>query len=194
MAYQLSHLPHLKNMESGNNKWDPVNNAVYEMYFTLPDAIRSEFAEDEVILTNQVTEVSGLDALQHTTGVGSQKFHGVDVSYHNPMMDTTVADVTVTLNLNLRNVTDNFVLKVFRAWENLNYNLADGTRTLLADYSSDAMRIAIANRAGDVVRSIVFNRVLLTGVSGIDTLNYTDNEPQKLQVTFRCDYWDDVYA
>ena len=190
----LTHLPHLTNMQSGINKWDPSHSAVYELYFTLPDAIRSEFSEDEVILTEQVTDVSGLDNLIKTTGVSSQKFMGVDVSHHGPAMENTYADITVTLNLNLRNKLDNFVLKVFRAWENLNYNLADGTRTLLADYSSDAMRIAIANRAGDVVRSIVFNRVLLSNVSGIDTLNYTDNEPQKLQVTLRCDYWDDANA
>ena len=119
---------------------------------------------------------------------------GVDVSFSGPAMANTYADITVNLNLNLRNKLDNFVLKVFRAWENLNYNLADGTRTLLADYSADAMRIAIANRAGDVVRSIVFNRVLLTGVSNIDTLDYTSNDAQKLQVTFRCDYWDDALA
>ena len=160
----------------------------------MPDAIQSEFSDDELILTEQVTEVSGLDQLTKTTPVNSQKFMGVDVSHQGPALENTYADITVTLNLNLRNRLDNFVLKVFRAWENLNYNLADGTRTLLSDYSSDTLRIAIANRAGDVVRSIVFNRVLLTGVSGIDTLNYTDNEPQKLQVTFRCDYWDDVYA
>ena len=190
----LTHLPHLTNIKSGINKWDPSHSSVYEVYFTLPDAIRSEFSEDEVILTEQVTDVSGLDSLIKTTGVSSQKFMGVDVSHHGPALENTYADITVTLNLNLRNRLDNFVLKVFRAWENLNYNLADGTRTLLSDYSSDTLRIAIANRSGDVVRSIVFNRVLLTGVSGIDTLNYTDNEPQKLQVTFRCDYWDDVYA
>ena len=190
----LTHLPHLTNMQSGINKWDPSHSAVYELYFTLPDAIRSEFSEDEVILTEQVTEVSGLDQLTKTTPVNSQKFMGVDVSHHGPAMENTYADITVTLNLNLRNKLDNFVLKVFRAWENLNYNLADGTRTLLADYSSDAMRIAVANRAGDVVRSIVFNRVLLSSVTGIDTLNYTDNEPQKVQVTLRCDYWDDALA
>ena len=190
----LSHLPHLKNVRSGINKWDPSHSSVYELYFTLPDAIKSEFSDDELILTEQVTEVSGLDQLTKTTPVNSQKFMGVDVSHQGPALENTYADITVTLNLNLRNRLDNFVLKVFRAWENLNYNLADGTRTLLSDYSSDTLRIAIANRAGDVVRSIVFNRVLLTGVSGIDTLNYTDNEPQKLQVTFRCDYWDDVYA
>lgn len=190
----LTHLPHLTNMQSGINKWDPSHSSVYELYFTLPDAIRSEFAEDEVILTEQVTEVSGLDSLTKTTPVNSQKFMGVDVSHHGPVLENTYADITITLNLNLRNKVDNFVLKVFRAWENLNYNLADGTRTLLADYSSDAMRIAVANRAGDVVRSIVFNRVLLSGVTGIDALNYTDNEPQKLQVVFRCDYWDDALA
>ena len=190
----LSHLPHLTNMQSGINKWDPSHSSVYELYFTLPDAIHGEFKEEEVILTEQVIEVSGLDQLTKTTPVNTQKFMGVDVSHHGPVLDNTYADITVVLNLNLRNKIDNFVFKVFRSWENLNYNLADGTRTLLADYSSDAMRIAVANRAGDVVRSIVFNRVLLSGVSGIDTLNYTDNEPQKLQVTLRCDYWDDALA
>ena len=190
----LTHLPHLTNIQSGINKWDPSHSSVYEVYFTLPDAIRSEFSEDEVILTEQVTDVSGLDNLIKTTGVSSQKFMGVDVSYHNPTLENTYAEITLNLNLNLRNKVDNFVLKVFRAWENLNYNLADGTRTLLADYSSDAMRIAVANRAGDVVRSIVFNRVLLAQVSNIDSLDYTANEPQKLQVVLRCDYWDDVLA
>lgn len=190
----LTHLPHLTNIQSGINKWDPSHGSVYEVYFTLPDAIRAEFSEDEIILTEQVTDVSGLDQLIKTTPVNSQKFMGVDVSHHGPVMDNTYADITINLNLNLRNKIDNFVLKVFRAWENLNYNLADGTRTLLADYSADAMRIAVANRAGDVVRSIVFNRVLLTGMSNIDTLDYSSNDPQKLQVTLRCDYWDDAMA
>lgn len=190
----LSHLPHLTNMQSGINKWDPSHSSVYEIYFTLPDAIHGEFTEEEVILTEQVTEVSGLDQLTKTTPVNSQKFMGVDVSHHGPVLDNTYADITVTLNLNLRNKIDNFVFKVFRSWENLNYNLADGTRTLLADYSSNTMRIAVANRAGDVVRSIVFNRVLLSEVTGIDSLNYTENEPQKLTVKFRCDYWDDALA
>lgn len=190
----LTHLPHLTNIQSGINKWDPSHSSVYEVYFTLPDAIRAEFSEDEIILTEQVTDVSGLDQLIKTTPVNSQKFMGVDVSHHGPVMDNTYADITINLNLNLRNKIDNFVLKVFRAWENLNYNLADGTRTLLADYSADAMRIAVANRAGDVVRSIVFNRVLLTGMSNIDTLDYSSNDPQKLQVTLRCDCWDDAMA
>ena len=71
-------------MQSGINKWDPSHGAVFEVYFTLPDAIRSEFSEDEVILTEQVTDIAGLDNLTKTTPVNSQKFMGVDVSFSGP--------------------------------------------------------------------------------------------------------------
>lgn len=191
---KLTHLPHIKNIKSGINKWDPMHSAVYELYFTLPDALQAEFKEDEAILTEQVTEVSGLDALQKTTGQGSQKFMGVDVSFQNPAMDTTYAEITVTMNLNLRNVTDAFVLKVFRAWENLNYDLSDGTRTLKSEYSSDSLRVAEANRNGEIWRSYIFHHVLLCEVTGLDTLNYTDNQARTIQVKFRSDFWSDDLA
>lgn len=191
---KLTHLPHVKNIKSGINKWDPMHQAVFELYFTLPDALQAQFKEDEAILTEQVTEVSGLDALQKTTGQGSQKFMGVDVSFQNPAMDTTYAEITVTMNLNLRNVTDAFVLKVFRAWEDLNYNLADGTRTLKAEYSSDSLRIAEANRNGEIWRSYIFRHVLLAEVTGLDNLNYTENAPRTIVCKFRADYFEDDLA
>lgn len=191
---KLSHLPHIKNIKSGINKWDPNHSSIFEVYFSLPEAIQGEFKEDEAILTEQVTEVSGLDALQKTTGQGSQKFMGVDVSYQNPVMDNTYAEITITLNLNLRNVTDNFVLKILRAWENLNYDLADGTRTLKSEYTSDALRVAEANRNGEVWRSYVFHHVMLAEVTGLDSLSYQDNEARKVTIKLRSDYWDDDLA
>ena len=106
-------------------------------------------------------------------------------------MDLTYADITVTLNLNLRNKIDNFVLKVFRAWENLNYNLADGTRSIKTGYISDNLRIAEANRNGDIWRSYIFHHVMLTGVTGLDDLDYMSNDARQLTCTFRCDYWED---
>lgn len=191
MANPLVHLPHIKNVKSGINKYDPVHQSIYEVYFTLPEVIQSEFKEDELLLTEQVLTVSGLDVLQKTTPAGEQKFFGVTVSFLNPVLDQTAADLTIVFNLNLRNVTDNFVLKIFKAWENLSYDLSDGTRGIKMDYISDNMRIAEANRNGEIWRSYIFHHIMLTGVSGMDGLDYSSNEPRQLTTTFRADYWDD---
>jgi hypothetical protein len=194
MANQLLHLPHIKNMESGINKYDPVHKSIFEVYFTLPTIIQTEFKKTELLLTEQVTNVSGLDVLQKTTPQGEQKFYGVTVSFLNPVLDSTAADLTITFNLNLRKVTDNFVLKVFRAWENISYDLSDGTRGIKTDYISDDLRIAEANRNGEIWRSYVFHHVMLTGVTGLEDLDYSSSDPRTLQCTFRCDYWDDELA
>jgi hypothetical protein len=190
----LTHLPHVRNIKSGINRWDPNHSAVFEVYFTLPAAIQGQFAEDEAILTEQVTDVSGLDQLQKNTPVGKQRFMNVDVSHSAPVIDETRATITIVFNLNLRNVTDNFVLKVLMAWKNLNYNLADGTRTLKNTYVADNLRIAEANRDGTIWRSYVFHDVILGDVTGIDTLNYDDNEARKITAVFVSDFWDDDIA
>lgn len=187
-------LPHIRSVKSGINKWDPVHKSIFEVAFALPTPIQSLFASDVAILQQQVYSVQGLDALQKTTAAGTQRFYGVDVSYLNPTLDSTYADITVVFNLNLRNVTDNFVLKIFRAWENLSYDLADGTRSIKEDYCSSFMKIAEANRNGDVWRSYEFKDVMLTAVTGLDDLDYTANEPRQLTCVFRSDYWYDTLA
>ena len=194
MASSISHLPHIKNTQAGNNYYDPMHSAVFEVYFTLPVAIQDQYKDDEAILTEQVVSVSGLDALQKTVQAGQQKFFGVDVSYLNPTLDNTYAELTVVMNLNIRNATDAYVLKVFKAWEKLGYDLSDGTRTLMADYVADNLRISEANRDGTVWRSYIFHKVLLTGVEGLNDLNYTNNEARQLTVRFRADWWDEDLA
>ena len=194
MASNITHLPHIKNTKSGINKYDPMHQAVFEVYFTLPEAIQSNFKDEEAILTEQVTQITGLDALQKTVQAGSQKFFGVDVSFLNPTLENTYAELTISLNLNIRNRTDAFVLKVFKAWEKLGYDLMDGTRTLMVDYCADNLRIAEANRDGTIWRSYIFHKVLLTNVEGLNELNYTNNEARVLNVTFRADYWEEELA
>ena len=56
------------------------------------------------------------------------------------------------------------------------------------------MKIAEANRNGDVWRSYEFKDVMLTSVTGLDDLDYTANEPRQLQCIFRSDYWYDTLA
>jgi hypothetical protein len=194
MASQVSHLPHIKNTQAGNNFYDPMHSSIFEVYFTLPTALQSTFKDDEAILTEQVFSVSGLDALQKTVSAGQQKFLGVDVSYLNPVLDNTFAELQIVFNLNIRNATDAYVLKVLKAWGKLGYDLSDGTRTLMADYVADNLRIAEANRDGTVWRSYVFHKVMLTGITGIDELNYTNMDARQVTVSFRSDWWDEDLA
>ena len=188
-------LPHIAAIAAGKNHWDPQYNSIFEVTFSVPGPISNLISKNDLwILRQQVTNVSGLDALNKTTTAGSQKFFGVDVSYLNPTLDQTYAELQITLNLNLRNVTDNFVLKIFRAWSNLSYDLQDGTRGIKQDYIADYLAIAEANRNGDVWRSYRFNDVMLTGVDGLDSLDYSSNEAAKLNVHFRSDYWYDTFS
>ena len=199
MANQMSHLPHIQQVASGYNYYDPVHNSIFEVTFTVPRALNKVFkatSPDGIVhlLQEQVTEVSGLEALQKTTAAGTQKFHGVDVSFLNPTLDNTFADITVKFNLNLRQVTDNFVLRLFKEWARVSYDLMTGTRGLKADYAAPAMTIAEANRDGTIWRAYQFKDVLLTNIQGLGSLNYTSNEAQSLDVTFRSDYWEEVLA
>lgn len=191
MANSVTHLPHIVNTQAGVNKWDPMYQAIFEVYFDLPAPIKSEFAEEEAILTEQVISVGGLDALQKTVQAGSQKFMGVDVSYLNPTLDNTYCEFTMQLNLNLRNANDAYVLKVFKAWSKLGYDLTDGTRTLMDYYTSDSVRIAEAGRDGTIWRSFIFRKVMLVGLTGLDELNYTNNDARVLTANFRADWWEE---
>lgn len=191
-------LPHIRNIEAGYNRYDPMNSAVFQIQFELPDLVKSALSNlgydpnnELELLTQQVTDVAGLDALQKTVGAGQQKFLGVDVSFLNPALDNTFAELTINLNLNLRNVTDAYVLRVFKLWGKLGYDLQSGTRSLKREYVAPYLRVYEANRNGVVWRVATFKDVLLTGITNIDSLDYTQNEARKLACTFRSDYWDE---
>ena len=190
---QLSHVPHVRSVKAGSNYYDPVNTAVFEVGFTFPGLIAGKIGADDVkILTEQVTNVGGLDNLLKTPAAGQQKFFGADVSYLNPTLDNTYAEITIDFNLNLRNVTDNYVLDAFMQWRNLNYNLGNGARYLKKDYVAPFIEIKMANRDGTVWRVVKLWDVMLINITGLDGLDITTNESPKLQCTFRSDYWDDT--
>ena len=188
---RLNHVPHVRSVEAGRNYYDPVNTAIFEVSFTFPGLISSAIASKIYLLTEQVTNVAGLDNLLKTPAAGQQKFFGADVSYLNPTLDNTYADITIDFNLNLRSVTDNYVLDAFMQWRNLNYNLGNGARYLKKDYVAPFIEIKMANRDGTVWRVVKLWDVLLTNITGLDSLDITTNESPKLQCTFRSDYWDD---
>jgi hypothetical protein len=189
-------LPHITNSEAGRNLYDPYHNCLFEVYFTLPAAIQAQFGQDEALLTEHVVKIGGLDVLDKGPDVVTQKFQGTTRTYLAPKVDdTSAADISVELNLNLRNAVDNYVYKLFKAWKNLNYDLETGTIVIKKDYVADWLRICIANRAGDVIREIVFKDVMLKGgVEGMGDLDYESKDPINITVHFASDWWKETIA
>lgn len=188
---KISHLPNIRNVDAGNKNYDPMHGSIFEVAFSVPAAIASTVQKDVAILTQQVTTVSGLDALQKTAAAGEQKFLGVSVSYLNPVLDNTYADITIELNLNLRNTTDAYAFRVFKEWQKINYDLSTGARVLKKDYIAPNLIIKEANRDGTVWREVTFQKVMMTSITGLDGLDYTNNEARKLSVVFRSDIWEE---
>lgn len=188
-------LPHIQNSQAGRNLYDPVASSIYEVYFTLPEPLRAQFAQDEAVITEHVLTISGLDALNRAPGTGTQKFMGTERSFINPMVDNTRAELTVTFSLNLRNGTDNYIYKLFKAWARLGYNILTGERSLKKDYCADWLKVSVANRVGDIYQEIVFKDVMINGpITGLDEYNYETNDAVTLTVNFVSDWWTDVDA
>lgn len=188
-------LPHITNSKAGVNRWDPVHVNIFEVYFTLPEPLRNQFGKDEMLLTEHVTKISGLDILHKAPGVSQQKFMGTDRSYINPKMDSTHAEIEVEFTLNLRNKTDNYIYKLFKAWAKLGYDIETGERELKDDYCADWLRASMANRKGDIIKDVVFKDVMISeGVGGLGELNYETPDAQTITVKFVSDWWTDVDA
>lgn len=188
-------LPHITNSQAGVNRMDPVHASLFEVYFTIPEALRERFGQDEAILTEQVLTVSGLGTLDKGPGAGQQKFMGSERSFLNPKLDQTHHEITVKFALNLRNKTDNFIYKLFKAWARLGYNISNGETTLKQDYCADWLRISYGNRAGDIYRDVIFKDVMLAeGLSFLDSLDYSSNDAAELEVKFISDWADDLDA
>lgn len=188
-------LPHLINSEAGRNKYDPAHKAMFEVTFTLPDAIRADFAQDEAIITEHVLSISGLDNLYAGVEADAQKFMGTSRSYLKPTIGDTFVEPSVKFSLNLRNGTDLYIYKLFKAWQKLGYDISTGERHLKSDYCADWMRLRVSNRVGDVYHDVIMKDVMLVGpVTPSADYDYTSDDALELEVKFRSDWWDEVNA
>lgn len=189
-------LPHIQNSQAGRNKFDPVHQNIFEVRFTVPDAIRDQFGKDEVLLTEHVTKITGVGgAINKAPNVQQQKFMGTDRSYIVPKLDNTHAELEMEFTLNLRDDTDNYIYKIFRAWAALGYDVNTGSRALKRDYCADWLNIAVANRAGDIFHEIIFKDVMMNGdLSGYGDFDYESGDACTLSVKFVSDWWQETIA
>lgn len=188
-------LPHLQNSQAGRNKWDPAHKNIFEVQFTVPNALRDDFGKDETLLTEHVLSISGLEALSKAPATATQKFMGTDRSYIVPKLDNTRAEITVKFSLNLRDDVDNYIYKLIRAWIALGYDINTGARALKRDYVADWLKVSVANRAGDIYHEVIFKDVMINGdMTGYGDFAYETSEAAEIEVKFVSDWWQETMA
>ena len=187
-------LPHIQNSQAGRNHYDPVYTSLFEVYFTLPDALREKFGQDEAIITEHVLKISGLDGLDKSAEKVTQKFMGTTRTFLAPKIGDTSFELDIDLTLNLRNATDNYIYKLFKEWNNLGYDLSTGETRLKKDYIANWLKVSIANRQGDIYREVVFKDVILTGITAPGEYNYETPDAAQLNVKFSSDWATELNA
>ena len=94
----------------------------------------------------------------------------------------------------MRNGTDNYIFKLFKGWNDLNYNLSTGERTLKVDHVADFLRVVMFNKAGDIFKDVTYHDVMLSSVEGLDSVDYDGDDLIELTVKFISDWADDIDA
>lgn len=195
MASQVSHLPHISNVQAGKEYWDPMHESLFQILFTVPYVMQGEYNQEELlILSQQVVSVNGLDQIQKQLTMYKMKYLGVDVAFFNPIIDDTSIEFTITFNLNIRNRSDAYVFKLFKSWLRLIHNMSTGVIPLLGQCRAESMTICEANRDGTIWRQVVMKNVVITSMTGMDTLKYDSFDARQLTVTFHGDFWDETTA
>lgn len=189
-------LPHIKNSKAGINRQEPLFKQLFEVYFSIPEPLVAEIgAEDVNVLTEQVKGVSGLDTLTKSPGMVEQTYMGATRSYLGAGLDSTAHDISITIQLNLRNATDNYIFKLFKKWNKLGYNMETGERSLKDEYVADFLRVVQFNKRGDIYRDITYHDIMLMEVTGLDGGEYgSPTDIYELNIKFRSDWADDVDA
>ena len=188
-------LPHIKNSKEGINREEPWYSNLFEVYFSIPAALQGEVgAEDVNVLTEQVTKIDGLDTLTKSPGTQQQTFMGSKRTYLDATLDDTTHELTIELNLNLRNGMDAYIFKLFKAWNALGYDISTGERSLKNDYVADFLRVVVYSRDGSIYKQVTYHDIILTEVSGVGAYDYTDTALKTLSIKFKSDWADDIDA
>ena len=117
---------------------------------------------------------------------------GTTRTYLNSAHDNTSHEISVEIALNFRNRTDNYIYRLFKAWNALGYDLSTGETTIKQEYVADYMRVVVGNRAGDIWRDVTFKDIIMFGgIEGLDELDYSSNDVVNITVKFASDWADD---
>ncbi len=193
--FLIRHIPHAKNIEASVERYDPVHISLFKVILSVPLYIAGQYNMNELdLISTQILTIEGLDTLQKPISTYTKKYLGVETIGVRPSFDSTIASFSITFNLNLRKVSDNYVFKLFKEWVDFIYSLGMGLQTLKYQYIAEYLNVYQANRDGTIWREIKFKNVMPVSIQGLNSLDYSSNDAATITVNFMAEYWEETLA
>jgi len=176
-------LPHYREDQTSkkNKHFEPVQANLFEVSILPPDGVAGSD-----LLLQHINSIGGLESLNREVAAVEQKYKFATRSYAG-MPDGTAHDITVNFSLNLNDSNQAYVYKTLREWYRKQYNPETGEMGLKKDYVGTIVVVQF-NRSGDIFRKVTLEDCFITSAVGFTgTLDYSNAEPEALEITWRCD-------
>lgn len=189
----MAGLPHYINSVAGLRNYDPVFLNQFEVIITPPFGALPPIQAGESILTQAVKSITGLAVDIQPASPVSQFYKFSERRYPGGEPSTSDMDLTIEFEVNLNQNNSIMVYDTLRKWADLIYNPVTGGMGMKRDYVG-SMVISVFNKHGDVFRRIRIPSCFISTPINEMNLDYNEgNQIYTLAVSWRCDYWDDIF-
>jgi len=191
----MAGLPHFTNSKAAVNLYEPVFLNQFEVIIQPPPAVSNPLGNiGKTLLVENILSVSGL-AVDKNPGIMEQRYKFSRRRYAAAALDDTGIKVAVEFETNLDDNNSNYVFNTLRQWSDLVYNPLTGAMGIKSVYANQTyMLISMFNKQGDVYRRIkLLNCFPVEPIKPLD-LDYTNgNQAYKIRMSFRADFFEDVF-
>ena len=191
----MAGLPHFSSAKAAVQLYEPIYLNQFEVIIQPPVGVSNPVGNPgRSLLVENVLSVTGL-SIDKNPGVAEQRYKFSRRRYAAGAVDDTGVKVRIDFETNLNDNNSNYVFKTLREWSDLVYNPLTGAMGIKSVYAGNSyILISIFNKQGDVFRRVkLMNCFPVDQIKSLD-LDYTNGTtPYKIALSFRADYFEDVF-
>lgn len=191
----MAGLPHFNSAKAAVQLYEPVYLNQFEVIIQPPVGVSNPVGNPgRTLLVENVLSVSGITVDKNPQPM-EQRYKFSRRRYAGGAVDDTGVKVRIEFETNLDDQNSNYVFKTLRQWSDLVYNPLTGAMGIKSVYAGGTyILISVFNKQGDVFRRIkLLNCFPVDQIKSMD-LDYTNGTtPHKIALSFRADYFEDVF-
>jgi hypothetical protein len=191
----MAGLPHFSSAKAAVQLYDPVYLNQFELLIQPPVAVSNPLGNGgRTLMVENILSVTGL-AVDKNPGTIEQRYKFSKRRYSGGLVQDTGVKIRVEFETNLDDNNSNYVFKTLRQWSDLVYNPLTGATGIKSVYAGGTyILISVFNKQGDVFRRIkLVNCFPSEAIKSMD-LDYSNGTtPYKISLSFRADYFEDIF-